>query len=637
MTYPTYTVEIAFADPFATPGSWTDITAWVREIGIRRGRTHELSRSQAGTAQIRLRNTDRRFDPSNASGPYWPNLVPMTQVRITMSHSAATTGLFRGFVRDWGQSWPPRPISGVGDAETTLDAVDGFGLLGLFPLGPTYPASVLADSPGGYWRFKEAAGAGTAHDETATHSDLTVSGAAGAMTLGVSPGPLASANTVASVGGGAAATPATISVAGAVPWWITGAGSSFTAECWLNLTSLTAGGILGVNTNDPTNELFAFRMGLLGSGALQFSWTSKSIANDPSPQVATSPAGVMTAGAWTHLVVVRADRLLTIYVNGVVVATTEAPLPPVDGQYTQSILVVGASKASTQAISGKIAHVALYPVALSPNRIAAHYRARTEEIAGGDAGTMISTILDAVGWPSAQRSIDTGTSTMAGITSPSGSALDAILGLGEDSEQGLVQVDGDGKLTFRSRTSLTSGMATPAATFGEAEVPYESLEISNDDADLYSEVDTSGVSGQVQVALDTAAQTRYGPRVLSKTGTGLAADADARGLAGYLLGRYREPRARPKRMRLHVSGGREDVTEQVRLRSPLGDRVQVVRRPPGGGTITLAAQVEGMTVQIVPGGEWTCTHDLVPAASTQTWILEDDVSGLLDTGAVVGW
>lgn len=104
MTFPAITVECAFTTaPLTTPGAWTDLTAYVRGIDINRGRNHELVRSQAGTCSVRLKNTDRRFDPSNTAGPYYPNVIPMRRIRVRAVHNAVTYDLFQGYVENWGQ------------------------------------------------------------------------------------------------------------------------------------------------------------------------------------------------------------------------------------------------------------------------------------------------------------------------------------------------------------------------------------------------------------------------------------------------------------------------------------------------------------------------------------------------------
>ena len=65
--FPEVLCEIAFAsDPGATP-VWEDASAQLKSrFSTRRGRGLELDQNQAGTATLRLDNSDRRFDPTYA-------------------------------------------------------------------------------------------------------------------------------------------------------------------------------------------------------------------------------------------------------------------------------------------------------------------------------------------------------------------------------------------------------------------------------------------------------------------------------------------------------------------------------------------------------------------------------------------
>lgn len=132
----TILVEVAFAsNPGAAVPVWTDITAYVRAVSIRRGRQHELDQQQAGTATLVLVNSDGRFDPTNAGSPYSPNVLPMRRIRVSGIHSATTYPLFSGFVESWPQTWTGNNVGTV-----TITAADGFKVLGLKALNTSYAA-----------------------------------------------------------------------------------------------------------------------------------------------------------------------------------------------------------------------------------------------------------------------------------------------------------------------------------------------------------------------------------------------------------------------------------------------------------------------------------------------------------------
>src|SRR5215213_3092239 len=107
MSFPTITVEIAFATaPLAVTPTWTDVTAYVKSIPqIRRGRQNALTGIEAGTAVVVLDNRTRRFDPTYASGAYYPNVLPGRKIRISAVYNSTTYYLFTGFIDTWPPEW----------------------------------------------------------------------------------------------------------------------------------------------------------------------------------------------------------------------------------------------------------------------------------------------------------------------------------------------------------------------------------------------------------------------------------------------------------------------------------------------------------------------------------------------------
>jgi hypothetical protein len=113
--------------------TWTDITAYVISLATRRGRGDALGRIEAGTAQLVLDNSDRRFDPTFAASPYAPNVVPMKKIRISAIYAGTTHRLFVGYVEAWPPDWP-----GGLDATTTIGCVDAFKFFASKKLNGSY-------------------------------------------------------------------------------------------------------------------------------------------------------------------------------------------------------------------------------------------------------------------------------------------------------------------------------------------------------------------------------------------------------------------------------------------------------------------------------------------------------------------
>lgn len=159
MPYPTIRVEAAFTVggafgtalvlDSATTGKldtgtlsaevWTDITAYANSFSVRRGATRAegpILRFEAGTCSISLDNADRRFDPTNLSGPYVSagrtQVTPMRAVRIVATYNGTDYPIFKGYADAWDISYDEPAMSTcvltATDATKVLSDVDRVAL-----------------------------------------------------------------------------------------------------------------------------------------------------------------------------------------------------------------------------------------------------------------------------------------------------------------------------------------------------------------------------------------------------------------------------------------------------------------------------------------------------------------------------
>lgn len=127
MTLPTITVEVQF-----TAGVWTNVSTWLQApTTVRRGSSRVESpviRYEPGVATVRLKNGDRRFDPTNIFSPYVSGgksqVTAMRPLRIRATWNGTTYPVFRGFVDQWDVDWVANVHSVV-----TVPATDGFKVL----------------------------------------------------------------------------------------------------------------------------------------------------------------------------------------------------------------------------------------------------------------------------------------------------------------------------------------------------------------------------------------------------------------------------------------------------------------------------------------------------------------------------
>lgn len=102
-----------------------DISPYVQNLTISRGRSDQFANFRAGTCTIVLNNNDRRFDPINEDSPYWDiatgksGVTPRRRVEIT----SGGTALFTGRITDIDVEYDYQ-LSTV-----TISAADDFVLL----------------------------------------------------------------------------------------------------------------------------------------------------------------------------------------------------------------------------------------------------------------------------------------------------------------------------------------------------------------------------------------------------------------------------------------------------------------------------------------------------------------------------
>ena len=120
------TVEIGFnSEPLDEPQSFTDVSDYVRNFDISRGRQLELSSFNAAVATVVLDNSDDRFTPQNTSGPYYGKIKPSKRLRIGVSYSGTTYYIFEGFLENLPQ------VFGLSGSESLVEftAIDFFSLM----------------------------------------------------------------------------------------------------------------------------------------------------------------------------------------------------------------------------------------------------------------------------------------------------------------------------------------------------------------------------------------------------------------------------------------------------------------------------------------------------------------------------
>lgn len=146
--FPRILTQVAFASlPGDDNPSWSDISPFVKEMTIAGAhRQRELDRYEAGTLDALLDNSadpagaNARFNPNNASSPYFPNVLPMRRIRVTGGYVAEVLlDSPNAYYRCGDRATDPGSFSGVvrderGKSPGVTSPTVGFGATGVIPM-----------------------------------------------------------------------------------------------------------------------------------------------------------------------------------------------------------------------------------------------------------------------------------------------------------------------------------------------------------------------------------------------------------------------------------------------------------------------------------------------------------------------
>lgn len=218
---------------------------------------------------------------------------------------------------------------------------------------------------------------------------------------------------------------------------------------------------------------------------------------------------------------------------------------------------------------------------------------------GETSGKRIHRVLDAAGH-TGLRNVDDGRMTMQPTTLAS--SVLSELKLTADSEGGAIYVGRDGAVVFEDVYSLIERTRsnTIQATFGDgggAELAYNDIG-AEFNGDLLSNIAAfSRVGGAVQQSADDTSRALYLDKRTSRTDLVCETDTQVKTLADLWLQRFKDPEYRITQVRVLPRYAPTTLFPAV-LGREVRDLVRVVKRPPGGYTITQDVFVSGIDFEI---------------------------------------
>ena len=610
VSLPTVTLQIALAStPLDITPTWTDVTDYLRAGSVRLGRSNELADFQSSVLSVELDNRDRRFDPTYTSGPYYGQLTPRRQVKLTASYG---TGTFQwiGFVR----SWPVSPQI-AGDNVCRLEAYDALSYL------------AQQDLPADYYTYRV---------ESNTYTPLAM---LAWLPLGSTTQAISDRN-----GGTAWAWTTTEPRPSDAPsQWMAGQGTTLDGTYGAIGQAIDAYGqytvsfFVRTDTAGPAGGFNPILAGVAATGA-------PTIGVDDNGRFAfRSGSGSCNSGLpgndnnWHHVaLVVSGGGSPTLYVDGYNLTTSATGTCWDDTGW--QLLGMSNNTADSQYFTGDLCNVVVWEQAFTSTAIQqladAGLRGKVSATATTDEAA--AAVLDAIGWPNSWRSLETGTIVPGGMLW--GTDALSMLQLLALTENGRVFADRSGFVAFHAASHDYSNTrsTTTQATFSDSGlatvVPFSSVdELAYSEEFLANRVTVTTGTDQAFIAEDATSQTTYGIRA-RQISTIIGSQLDAQTRADLTVTRYKTPQLRINRWKCHPQRTAAVAFPAV-LGLRLADRVVFELQPARvGNRISQPLIVEAIQHDFTPD-TWRCTFSGSPAP--QGWVLEDATNGLLETSTVL--
>lgn len=196
----------------------------------------------------------------------------------------------------------------------------------------------------------------------------------------------------------------------------------------------------------------------------------------------------------------------------------------------------------------------------------------------------------------------------------------------EEGASATVYCDGD------QAGSEWDGTAHASTSRRLPELAYSSVTLDYDDSTIANQVKITRVGGSEQTEEDTASQSLNLIHTHRRTDLLMQTDAVANDYAGFLLYQAKDPELRFSTLTLMPRADGDHLFPQA-LGRRFGDRVRIVKRPPGGGSISREVFIRGVEYDISPL-DWRVTWVLQSATKWSFLILDHATLGTLDENAL---
>ena len=256
--------------------------------------------------------------------------------------------------------------------------------------------------------------------------------------------------------------------------------------------------------------------------------------------------------------------------------------------------------------------------------------------AGQLSGARIGNLLDAISWPTSQRQIDAGQTSVQADPGTARTALGAMQTI-ETSEYGALYVDRDNNFVFKDRNTATTSVNQTAVSFTDtgSGIAYNNAVWIFNDALIYNKADITMNGGTTQNATDAASVTKYFLHSYNQQGLLMQTDAVALQYAQAYVASRAETTVRCDAITLDLYTDNYTAGTVAALDLDFFDPVTITTTQPaatGTSTLTKTLQVFGVAMDIKVNNWKVTLTTLEPIIDGL--ILDSALYGILDTSVL---
>jgi hypothetical protein len=574
-----------------------DITAKAMLLdgyGFSRGREDEQAAVTAGQLSLTLNNDDGRFTPGSTIIAS-PSPIKVDQrIRVKETVNGTTYTRFTGYVKSWPVSWP-FTVGTVSRVQVT--ATDAQARAERRVLRSVVEEEIMADSPPAYYTLGEPEGAVAAGDTSGNQAAVLVMAGTGTdVTFGTDTGPGTDGLTAAHFAGG----------------------KYLISSSSLTLTGTDRTLIVAVNVSAAPGVMVT----IAGSGDLVGCYigmdsTGHIVVIGPSGTAVVTSAAIYSDSVGHVAEATVSGGTATLYVDGASQGSGAVSTPGLVGY-----LYVGGAAAMT----GTVAHVAIFATALSGARITAHATAMLTGFSGESDTARMTRLAGYANLP--LGTLDASLTNVAFKPFDGSTAWAAIQDVA-DAAVGVTYVDGSGNLTFHNRNKVVA-KTTPDLTVDITYLTGDFSPIQDDQRIvnyLETTADATSIPQLVRNATSETSHGRYDPGGKSYL---VLTDPEALDRANWIVANLAEPITRYPAVTFNLMKLTTAQATALLTAVELDAWIRVTTLPTQNTDGTIADLIVEGYSERVSGTEWTLTCQVVTRSLfSPVWILDSTTFSVL--------